>query len=295
LLAEHAFPEVHAYSLADRATGGRSNIRQSRSSESSSLGAITIVSATFLFSIMLASLIGSPHCAGMCGPFMVLACGTRGGSGRVPMIGYHLGRLTTYLVLATLAGVFGHFVTRTGDGLGVSRMATMLAGGGMIVAGVIAVLRLRGVEIPHPRLPKVIVTLVPQVFRTTARWPVVARAYAVGLATTWLPCGWLYAFVLVAAGAGYVAGAVGVMLAFWVGTLPLLSVVAWGTSIAGERWRAALPWVSAAVMLATGTHLLVTRAHAQIGTVASPAGVAASPTERLDQARTSPLPCCHAR
>lgn len=248
-----------------------------------------------LSSIVLASLIGSPHCAGMCGPFVVLACGSRGGTGRLSLTGYHGGRLTTYLVLGAIAGGAGQTVTRTGDWLGVSQLATMMAGIGMLAAGIVAVLRLRGIALPHPRWPTGVTSLVQRVFRTTARWPTAARAYSVGLATTWLPCGWLYAFVLVAAGAGSMLGAVGVMAAFWVGTLPILSVVHWGARVAGSRWRAAIPWVSAIVMIAAGTHLLATRAHADLRSLWPTTGSSESATERLEQARNTRPPCCHAR
>ena len=248
-----------------------------------------------LSSVILASLIGSPHCAGMCGPFVMLACGSRGDSRRMSLTGYHAGRLTTYLVLGAIAGQAGQTITRTGAWLGVSQLATMIAGIGMLLAGVIAILRLRGIVLPHPRLPSGVSYAIQGVFRTTSRWPTVARAFAVGLATTWLPCGWLYAFVLVAAGAGSMAGAIGVMTAFWIGTLPMLSVVAWGATLAGTRWRAAVPWVSAVVMIAAGAHLLTTRAHADLATLNRATVPSDSVAERLEQARTTRPPCCHAR
>ena len=60
---------------------------------------------SILIGILSASLLGSWHCAGMCGPFASFMGTTQ----RYPVIrqlGYHLGRLTTYLSLAILAFYF---------------------------------------------------------------------------------------------------------------------------------------------------------------------------------------------
>ena len=51
---------------------------------------------------VVAGLIGSIHCIGMCGSFAV-ACG---GTARQSFF-WHAGRLTTYMILDALAGAFG--------------------------------------------------------------------------------------------------------------------------------------------------------------------------------------------
>jgi uncharacterized protein len=251
----------------------------------------------FLTTIVAASLVGSLHCAGMCGPFVVLACSHQsvGTASRRALVAYHLGRLTTYLMLGLVAGVAGSALTWTGTTFGVSQLAAIVAGVAMLVGGLISLARLRGVVIPSPRLPLKITVAIQSVFRRTARWQSVTRAFAIGLATTWLPCGWLYAFVLVAAGAGSVLGAAAVMLAFWVGTLPLLSGVCWATNLAGARWRAALPYLSAAVMILAGTHLLATRSFADFSPLKESLERSSDTATRLDRALSTRPACCHAR
>ena len=54
------------------------------------------------------------------------------------------------------------------------------------------------------------------------------RGAATGLLTTLLPCGWLYAFVITAAGTGNALAGAGLMATFWVGTLPMLTIVGIG-------------------------------------------------------------------
>ena len=95
-----------------------------------------------------------------------------------------------------------------------------------------------------------------RVLAAFSRLPAVPRAFLLGLSTTLVPCGWLYAFVATAAGTGGVVPALGVMLAFWTGTLPALVVGAFGLrglfARVGARGRA----VSAALVAVSGVLLL---------------------------------------
>ena len=52
-------------------------------------------------------LLGSLHCAAMCGPLMLALPAGQGGAGRhlAGRILYQLGRVTTYCLLGVLAGV----------------------------------------------------------------------------------------------------------------------------------------------------------------------------------------------
>ena len=57
----------------------------------------------------------------------------------------------------------------------------------------------------------------------SATLPPMAHALATGLLTTLLPCGWLYAFVALAAGTASAPLGALVMLTFWIGTLPAIA------------------------------------------------------------------------
>ena len=70
-----------------------------------------------IWAILLVSLVGSPHCAGMCGPFIAFCVGTekQSPSRHAAVQGaYHGGRLLSYLLLGVVAGLLG-----VGDLLGV--------------------------------------------------------------------------------------------------------------------------------------------------------------------------------
>lgn len=250
-----------------------------------------------LVTVVAASAVGSLHCAGMCGPFVVMACqcGGKTPTSRAALISYHAGRLVTYLVLGAMAGLAGATMTLAGDRVGIVQAAAVVAGLAMLTGGVISILRLSGVGFPRLPVPGFLVHRIHGVFKTTARWNPTARALAIGVASTWLPCGWLYGFVLVAAGAGSLGSSLLVMAAFWIGNVPLLSLLGWGSQQVGGRWRTAVPWVSAAVMLFAGTHLLATRAFADFKSFDSSIGASAATSERLDRVTSTRPPCCHAR
>ena len=74
---------------------------------------------TWLTAIFFASLLGSFHCVCMCGPIAIWS-GRASENGRATMMfsrvaGYHLGRLSTYLVLGAAAGFVGSIFSRISE------------------------------------------------------------------------------------------------------------------------------------------------------------------------------------
>ncbi|HRC54941.1 MAG TPA: sulfite exporter TauE/SafE family protein [Kofleriaceae bacterium] len=84
------------------------------------------------------------------------------------------------------------------------------------------------------------------------------RALGLGLLNAVLPCGWLWAFVALAAGTGSALLGASTMLAFWLGTMPaLLGATALATPLLA-RVRSRWPLVTAAlVMSLAGAALLL--------------------------------------
>lgn len=246
--------------------------------------------------VLAASLLGSAHCAGMCGPFVMLATGTdRSRPNFLAALGaYHLGRLTTYLVLGLTAGLAGLALNRTGQLWGLQQVGAYVAGCAMLLIGSVSLLRLLGVPWRHFPVPRAWVQTIHAGFRRAALWSPTPRAWWIGALTTWLPCGWLYAFLLIAAGAGSLANALLLMTAFWFGSLPLLSLLGWGAAAMAPRWRTALPWVSAAVMLLVGTWTIAARASADPARLAAEVTRCPSGNEQVEAATHAKLPCCHA-
>ncbi len=195
-------------------------------------------------SVFLASVLGSLHCAGMCGAFVAFAVTPTSDGARAPAratlhAAYHGGRLVTYAMLGALAGLLGSMVDLGGSLVGAQRVAGALAAATVATFGVFWMLRALGVKIGRVRPPMVMQRLLGAGHRRAMNLPPITRAAAIGLLTTLLPCGWLYAFVATAAGTADPIVAVVVMTAFWAGTLPtLVAVGVSARAIAGPIGRA---------------------------------------------------------
>lgn len=184
-----------------------------------------------LVTVLIASLVGNLHCGGMCGPFVAFAVSGRLASPRgvyATHAAYHLGRLTTYSLLGAACGGVGQMIELGGAAIGMQRFAATLAGAMMVAIGVFACLRYFGVRLSQLPAPAFVQSVVAAGHRAAMNLAPIQRAALIGLLTTLLPCGWLYAFAITAAGTGSAASGAATMAAFWVGTLPVLVIVGAG-------------------------------------------------------------------
>lgn len=206
---------------------------------------------TLVLAVLAASVVGSPHCAGMCGPFVCFyAAGPR--TTLRSHAAYNLGRLASYVLLGALAGALGARLNAAGELAGVSRAAAIVSGTLMIAWGLSQIAGSWGVRVPNIGAPPALQRAFGAALQRLHAQPPSVRAAATGLLTTLLPCGWLYAFVATAAGSGSALTGMLVMAAFWAGTLPALVAVGAGVHrLAGPLARR-LPAISAALLVALG-------------------------------------------
>ena len=216
-----------------------------------------------LSAVLIASLLGSVHCAGMCGGFMLFAVGASGpeapASKGLLHGAYHFGRLTTYLALGAIAGATGAALDIAGDAVGLQRIATGVAGALMIVFGLTALLRSAGVRLPRAPMPPALVRIVQSAHRRAAGSHPIARALIVGLSTTLLPCGWLYAFAATAAGTAHPLLGALTMAVFWVGTLPIMAALGVGLAALTGPLRRRLPLATSGLIVVVGVYTLCAR------------------------------------
>lgn len=209
--------------------------------------------------VLASSLLGSAHCAGMCGGLALVAAGPDAPHARLRQVGYHAGRLASYAVVGAVAGAAGQVVDDAGLLVGVQRFAAAAAGVLIAVFGVLAIARAFGARIPSAGVPRPLVVLAQRVHARTMRLPAAWRGVPLGLATPLLPCGWLYAFAAIAAAsAAPLTGAL-VMAAFWLGTVPALVVAATGARVLVSRLGRAAPVVAGLAMIAVGLHAALAR------------------------------------
>ena len=208
------------------------------------LAAVNSPSAAFV-----AGLVTSLHCAGMCGP---LSCsllpvkGDRTDPQTVTTV-YHVSRLSGYAVLGVLAGGLGRFPLQAASQSALRWLPWVL------------VLFFLALGLRWDRhLPKLAV--LGRLSWKLSAWlrgrSRVQAAAALGFATPLLPCGPLYFLVALAALAGSAARGAEVMLAFGLGTVPLLWLAQtqfhWVRRKLSPLWlnrtRVALALVTAAVL-----------------------------------------------
>ncbi len=255
-----------------------------------------------IVTVLIASLAGSLHCVGMCGAFVAFAVGTddRPGVGRKAILGaaYNGGRLVTYMLLGAAGGALGAAMDLGGEFVGLQRAAAITAGAVMVVFGVVTLLRIMGARLPKAPVPKVIHRVVGAGQRVAMEMPPVSRALTIGLLTTLLPCGWLYAFAITAAGTASPVGGALTMAAFWAGTLPAL--VALGAGIQGVTGALGrrMPAVTAIAIVVVGLYTVMHRVELSSAVYAQPQDVPQAvrsneqAVQQVQQLDAGTLPCC---
>ena len=206
--------------------------------------------------VLTMSVLGSLHCAGMCGGLMFFALGSdqdRTKKARVRLqSAYHGGRLLTYSILGVIAGFLGQAIDFGGGFVGIQQGAMVFAGVMMIGFGLITLARINGIQIKHIGVPSPIRKLVENAQRAAFGLTPFKRALTIGLLTALLPCGWLYAFVFLAAGtASPIFGGL-TMASFWLGTLPVMVSLGAGIQLLTGRLNAKLPVITAFAVILVG-------------------------------------------
>lgn len=215
--------------------------------------------------IFAASLAGSLHCAAMCGPFMGAVVGF-GPERRPPALtqaAYHAGRLATYLALGAASGFLGRVLDVGATYAGIGRISAIVAGALLLLSGASSLFASRGFVPLRRRAPRRLGTSLGVLLAKMQNTRPFPRALLLGLATTFVPCGWLYAFVATAAGTGRALSGMGVMFAFWLGTIPALVAASVGLHGLSVRLGKQARLVSGCLVVASGISLLALRAGAQ--------------------------------
>ena len=205
-----------------------------------------------LIPVFLVGLAGSVHCVGMCGGIVsafslapagapafpvavVTLAAPRAADSAVRTMAYNAGRIGSYALAGAMAGGLAGGV-RTLAGLGA------LQTGGYWLANLMLVvlgLYLSGAWAGLARLEQLgqglwrrLRPLMAHILPLDSPF----KLLALGALWGWLPCGMVYSVLLTAMLAGSAAGGAAVMLAFGLGTLPMLMLL----GLAGARLRMAL-------------------------------------------------------
>jgi sulfite exporter TauE/SafE len=229
----------------------------------------------------------------MCGPFAWLTvshAARRRWATALAMAGYHGARLFLYAGLGGLAGGLGWIVDLGGATAGLQRLAAWAAGLAMVGYGMVRLLGSRSGPWGGAILSRITAPL--------TRWLANAhhvrgwrRAALIGMVSSLMPCGWLYAFVLAATGTGNpITGAV-LMIAFWLGTVPILALIVVGSSRCSPALAARVPKLLAVAVLLIGVYTIGLRGAIDLSNLRQSIGDQ-SVQAAVQDIDHDQLPCC---
>ena len=184
-----------------------------------------------LIAAFLVGLLGSTHCLGMCGGIVsALTFGLSEDLRRSParllpyLLTYNLGRITSYAVAGAIVGALGAGLFGLAPSTVARALARIVTGLFMIALGLYLAGWWPGLQrleqwggVAWARLEPVGRKLLP------VSSPL--KALGFGLVWGWLPCGMVYAALATALGAGGPLQGAAFMVAFGLGTLPMLLAV----------------------------------------------------------------------
>lgn len=198
-----------------------------------------------IMSLLLAGLVGGlSHCTTMCAPFVLAQMGDGKDDAKKPflkklmgaaLVPYHLGRITTYIVLAVLAHSVINVAFIFSDAKAMIAAPLLMLAGTLFIVSAFPVFRKifpwvgRSFwQLPAQFLNKIILPFVAG--------DTFIKRYMLGAILGMMPCGLLVSALLAASTAASVGEAALAMVAFAAGTLPSLFLVALGGRALGTAY-----------------------------------------------------------
>ena len=200
--------------------------------------------------ILMAGLLGSAHCIGMCGPFAIALSG-RAKSWRhnlVRQLAFTLGRLFTYAVLGAVAGFGGWRLAQATTQLTYCAAALAIAAGSLLIY---QGLRTAGV-LPRTFQNAGSICLASDFLRAMLRNPALHGVFIAGLFTGFIPCGLVYGFLALAAAKASLVQGAALMVAFGLGTAPAMLATGYSGSLLPVLVRRHMFQVAAWCVVLTG-------------------------------------------
>ena len=189
--------------------------------------------------IFVAGFLGSSHCVGMCGPFAMLLGGTvpTWRSNLTRQFSYSGGRIFTYGVLGAVAGYFGAQFTSMSAGLvNIPAILAIAAGCFLLYQG----LKTAGIWKTKSSGSSASSCLAGGLLSHFLRSPSQSDVFLAGLLTGFLPCGLVYGFIGIAASTQSITFGLLTMVAFGLGTVPVMVATGFGSRVLSIGGRAKL-------------------------------------------------------
>ena len=212
----------------------------------------------------------SVHCISMCGP-MVVTYAVKGEEGEhwtrkiAPNLAYQAAKLVSYVLVGLLLGAVGSAFNLNG----VRPWIMFAAGAFMIILGLGMTGKFPWAARMTPRPPKFLITSLSKLRRKAKAdadegVSSIATPISFGLLTGLMPCAPLQAAQLAAAGTGSVLYGGVAMLAFGLGTFPLLFTFGVASSMIPKDWKNRMTVALAIVVMVFGL-VFINRAATLVG------------------------------
>ncbi|MGE5354859.1 MAG: sulfite exporter TauE/SafE family protein [Deltaproteobacteria bacterium] len=189
----------------------------------------------FLWTAFLMGLIGSLHCAGMCGP-IALSLPYRVGlqakeEAFFKILTYNLGRVLTYAMMGLVFGLIGRsFFT-----MGIQKWVLI------ILAVILIVIALFSIDIEYQSLRIPFINkynaFIKEKLSGAIRNSGVLSFFYIGILNGFLPCGLVYMAIIAAITVGSVIQGVLYMVLFGIGTMPMMMALGFGGNLINTRFR----------------------------------------------------------
>ena len=200
-----------------------------------------------LVAAFLVGLLGSTHCLGMCGGIVgALTLGLHDDIRRSPvrlfpyLAAYNIGRIASYAIAGALVGFLSAQILRIAPPEQARLIAKIITGGFMIALGLYLAGWWPGLAALE-RLGGKLWALIEPFGRRFLPVNHPLKALALGLVWGWLPCGLVYSALAWSLASGDAVQGAALMLAFGLGTLPMLLAMGAAAHWLGHITR--LPWV----------------------------------------------------
>jgi sulfite exporter TauE/SafE len=184
-----------------------------------------------LSAALLAGLLGSAHCLGMCaGISGLFAVSSQISSLRAQLpfaLAYNLGRVCSYAFLGIVVATFGGVIVKASPGL--AGGIRLLSGAIIILVGLKVAFDSRILNIIE-KMGAILWSRIAPVAQKLVPVTSVPKALGLGLVWGWLPCGLVYSVLLIAATSAQPIQGAFVMIAFGLGTLPAMLLTGLGAA-----------------------------------------------------------------
>jgi sulfite exporter TauE/SafE len=217
--------------------------------------------ATLCFSALALGFLGSFHCAGMCGPLVLMLPGNNQSPAKAikGKLIYNTGRIFTYATIGLLSGSLGLAIAFKGF----QKELSILTGILIIVTIIITMMNKN--RLNSYRITAAFTTPLRKVLKKLYSQKTVTSFFLIGMLNGLLPCGFVYLALAGAATTASVSGGMVYMLLFGLGTFPMMMTLTMAVNFLGARFAGLYSRISPYIAIGLAIFLIVRGAEMKDG------------------------------